>query len=1309
MKTRIVCFLSISSLTCALALIAGCPVPTDLSTQEETDQSDTRPTPGAGDDCLVEVIVQGSGDVEVQCDASGRRATLTATPAEGFRFDRFIGSASDSNTIVVATGEDVVVTAVFVSLSDDEPVDSGTDPDPGTVIDNENGNDNAIDNGNENENENENTNENENGNDNGASQLLEIKVIGGIGSGFYDRDEVVTITALVPEDQQFDKWVGDTELIISGTVTSTIIQVRVTTNINLIATFVNAPTDAVPPKINIVSIPASPQIAPNLTVFDREPVTITLDIDAGDGPNDQVRVFIDRDGQFDPDAAGDEVFLTQNFFSFTTTVQFDVATLDKNVSYAIGVMASDGLNTTQWKYASGRIRRSTLPQVFWVGSIDPPAGAPAQSLPGLILEGVNVEDNAGSDFAGGEDFTGDGVDDFVVVSRYGKPQFVNPSGVGVGEGYLVAGSSNRRTGRRSLNATSSPQLPGVVFRGIDALDTNGQPSDDTDGLSAVVVAPDVDGDGISELIFGVPFAQSSGGGGILDKRNQFSSGGIVMVSSKTSGLGAFTHGARIPLDLVGQWFEQRRLFGDDMPVPEPENSPLPIGGIGQSPCFDSSGAAFTLPENGGIPDVHGWYVDILEYDEGEQGDLTADPIDLGECAGCVRGEDEFGETWIEPNHGFAYQLTDVSRVFGALIQECGFPALCPANDQAWANPPTTAGPEPASAECPLALASVPFFLLEDPTAANASCDCANMLPQSNCPVDMPTPNVCSGGEIGYQVGSGFYPDQIYNDEITEDDQRQFVPNLPLSPFGARVIGKDDSDRFGTSIAISNGTSSGSFFVVASAPTRTGSVGETPALITAPSLQEQCQDGSGCQLGVFGCDGGFALCGAVPNSGVAYMFHHQPYWEPAPSGNVPPKPHQYLVDGFSYAGQPNPAFMQIWDFDGGNEEVARPPRRVTDEFAIETPRAGVTIVGREDENIEVLAGIPDINLDSRDDLAIGAPSAGGDNGALYLVYRRNFLLEGDFVLEKLTLGFDDPIRLDGAFITGSPQNGVPSMFGSDIAWDFDFNGDGVPDIVVGAPGIQDDQSSNGEAIIIFGGNLANTPLDGATVNELIGRGEAARIRGMHPAGQFGFNVANAGDVDGDGRNDLLVSAPNAWPVFDPDPFDTSDMLLTASVGLDLNHDGKKDDVSGPQGRPDGSGATGPNNDPNDDLINAGLVYLILGSNDLSNAPGGTIDIADLGKDSLKGAIFAGRRGDRSGGALKGDYLGGGNAEDATQGGNVFKAGRFGRGRGLAGIGDIDNDGKDDFILGSILADTRVDATGNGVKNAGEAYVIYGFKP
>ncbi|MCB9850150.1 MAG: FG-GAP repeat protein [Phycisphaerales bacterium] len=112
----------------------------------------------------------------------------------------------------------------------------------------------------------------------------------------------------------------------------------------------------------------------------------------------------------------------------------------------------------------------------------------------------------------------------------------------------------------------------------------------------------------------------------------------------------------------------------------------------------------------------------------------------------------------------------------------------------------------------------------------------------------------------------------------------------------------------------------------------------------------------------------------------------------------------------------------------------------------------------------------------------------------------------------------------------------------------------------------------------------------------------------------------------------------------------------------------------------------------------------------------INIDQIGSPDLPGYVIVGRSGERSsfaGSDINGDYLGGGDAANPLQGGTTDKApipaigGDRGKGVGLASAGDVDGDGFDDFLLGAQLADPRVSAsTGEGVRNGGEAYLIFG---
>jgi hypothetical protein len=82
---------------------------------------------------------------------------------------------------------------------------------------------------------------------------------------------------------------------------------------------------------------------------------------------------------------------------------------------------------------------------------------------------------------------------------------------------------------------------------------------------------------------------------------------------------------------------------------------------------------------------------------------------------------------------------------------------------------------------------------------------------------------------------------------------------------------------------------------------------------------------------------------------------------------------------------------------------------------------------------------------------------------------------------------------------------------------DVNGDGYGDVIAGAPGFDSPIPDVGLARIYLGGaaGLATSP--------------SVSLLGLEEAGaQFGFAVAPAGDVNGDGYGDVIVGAPQASP-------------------------------------------------------------------------------------------------------------------------------------------------------------------------------------
>ena len=162
----------------------------------------------------------------------------------------------------------------------------------------------------------------------------------------------------------------------------------------------------------------------------------------------------------------------------------------------------------------------------------------------------------------------------------------------------------------------------------------------------------------------------------------------------------------------------------------------------------------------------------------------------------------------------------------------------------------------------------------------------------------------------------------------------------------------------------------------------------------------------------------------------------------------------------------------------------------------------------------VSGIGDINNDGFDDFAIGATGAGGGKGGVYVVFGSS---RGS--LDTLP-ALDSLNGANGGFIldmSNSPFGGP--QFGFDVNRVGDFNADGFDDFIVGAPG-------TGEAYLVYGKSGGFTNLD--VVNDLTGEGaDTSFLANGFMLGfqeEVGFAVTGAGDVNGDGYDDLLIGSP-----------------------------------------------------------------------------------------------------------------------------------------------------------------------------------------
>lgn len=199
-------------------------------------------------------------------------------------------------------------------------------------------------------------------------------------------------------------------------------------------------------------------------------------------------------------------------------------------------------------------------------------------------------------------------------------------------------------------------------------------------------------------------------------------------------------------------------------------------------------------------------------------------------------------------------------------------------------------------------------------------------------------------------------------------------------------------------------------------------------------------------------------------------------------------------------------------------------------------AGLTIVTFVSSNVgsqlgRSVAGIGNFLNDGTNGIALGAPVAtiGGvaTSGAVYVMTGNNLPTQPT-TIDVTTIGQAGGVTgLTLAGPSGGSQAGFAVNFGGDV------NGDGLGDILVGAPGTQGRQ---GTAYLVYGGNLAGlaTTTNGQTFISLARVGTAsgttpapvpgAQIAGASAGATAGFAVSGAGDFNNDGISDFMIGAP-----------------------------------------------------------------------------------------------------------------------------------------------------------------------------------------
>ncbi len=351
--------------------------------------------------------------------------------------------------------------------------------------------------------------------------------------------------------------------------------------------------------------------------------------------------------------------------------------------------------------------------------------------------------------------------------------------------------------------------------------------------------------------------------------------------------------------------------------------------------------------------------------------------------------------------------------------------------------------------------------------------------------------------------------------------------------------------------------------------------------------------------------------------------------------------------------------------------------------------------------DAVASAGDVNGDGYADLLIGAPdnSEGGTwAGAVYLIH-------GPVTGTR-------PLATADAKLMGAAGF---DHAGSAISSAGDVDGDGLSDLLVGAYMVNYNGSMSGAAYIVNGTVTGTFSLSAADA-VLVGQAT------MHSAG---YAVASAGDMNGDGLDDVLVGAPYYGsggavylvhgPMVGTLDLSVADATLLGAPGAsagcsvssagDVDGDGNLDVLvgacSGSEGFEHGGAAVlvhGPVVGDHDLSV---LDTRLIGESEHAHAGSSVAGVGDIDGDGFDDLVVG-----APGHEVGGDDLGAAYRINGPVSGPRFlssgsitfigESDNSETGYSVARAGDLDNDGYADFILGAYADDG----------GRGAAYLIYG---
>ncbi|GGM98140.1 hypothetical protein GCM10010967_34940 [Dyadobacter beijingensis] len=347
----------------------------------------------------------------------------------------------------------------------------------------------------------------------------------------------------------------------------------------------------------------------------------------------------------------------------------------------------------------------------------------------------------------------------------------------------------------------------------------------------------------------------------------------------------------------------------------------------------------------------------------------------------------------------------------------------------------------------------------------------------------------------------------------------------------------------------------------------------------------------------------------------------------------------------------------------------------------------------------VAGAGDVNADGASDIIIGAR-----------LYTEGELYEGAaFVylgsINSTPVIASQPLKIQ--------INQPDARLGHVVSTAGDVNGDGYADIAIGAYMFDNGLSNEGAVYVHLGGQNGINP------------NPHKIIEGEQLEAQFGWSIASAGDVNGDGYGDILVGSRffsngqnhegavfiyqgsslglNATPVSKIESNQGDGWLGSAVAGAgDVNGDGYSDIIIGCYTYDHGQNDEGQVYIYHGKPGNIGPLPKAAGYSSVSGSLAGSSvsNAGDINGDGLEDMIVGAPNFDQGQVGEGAAFISYGDAATGTVGNISFPSNEINAhlGCSVSGAGDTNGDGYDDVIIGASGAQ-------NGV-NVGAAYIILG---